>query len=81
MAQKSKPDFEQAVAELEQIVARLEAGELTLEQALEQFERGVALVKDCRDALARADKRVQVLMEKNGRLALQDLEQNGEHDA
>ena len=70
---KNHPDFEQAIAQLETIVARLEAGDLTLEQSLAQFERGVALVKDCRDALARAEERVQVLMEKDGRLALQDL--------
>ena len=78
---ETKPDFEQAVAQLEAIIARLEVGELTLEQALEQFEHGVALVKDCRDALARAEKRVQVLMEKDGRLALQDLAEHAEDDA
>ena len=37
------PDFEAALAELEQIVARLEQGELSLEQSLRQFERGVEL--------------------------------------
>lgn len=79
--EKTRPDFEQAIAQLETIVARLEAGDLTLEQALDEFERGVALVKDCRDALARADKRVQVLMEKDGRLALEDLAEHAQDDA
>ncbi len=80
-AGKSAPDFEKAIGQLEEIVARLEGGDLTLEQALEQFERGVALAKDCREALARAEQRVKVLTKKEARELLEDYEDgDGEDD-
>ncbi|MDD9805690.1 MAG: exodeoxyribonuclease VII small subunit [Gammaproteobacteria bacterium] len=79
-AKKSAPDFEKAIGQLEEIVARLEGGDLTLEQALEQFERGVALAKDCRDALARAEQRVKVLTKKEAREILEDDDEDGDED-
>ena len=59
------PDFERALAELEATVERLEHGELSLEQALEQFERGVALARDCQAALRQAEQKVEILLQKN----------------
>jgi len=56
-------DFEAALEELEKLVERLEQGELTLEQALEQFERGVTLTRNCQEALKQAQQRVDVLLE------------------
>lgn len=79
-AKKSAPDFEKAIGQLEEIVARLEGGDLTLEQALEQFERGVALAKDCREALARAEQRVKTLTKKEARELLEDFDEDGEDD-
>ena len=55
-------DLEKALAELESLVDELERGELPLEKALEQFERGVALTRDCEAALTAAERKVELLM-------------------
>ncbi|MGQ0428498.1 MAG: exodeoxyribonuclease VII small subunit [Gammaproteobacteria bacterium] len=55
------PDFEAALAELEQIVQRLEQGDLTLEESLRQFERGVVLTRSCQQALRQAEQKIRVL--------------------
>lgn len=54
--------FETALNELEQIVAKLERGELKLEESLKLFERGVELSKQCRASLATAELKVQQLL-------------------
>ncbi len=56
------PDFEAALAELEAIVQRLEHGEMTLEAALDDFERGVRLVRHCTKTLNSMELRVQQLV-------------------
>ena len=61
------PDFEQALKELETIVERMEQGDLSLEESLRQFERGIALTRSCQEALKAAEQRVQILTEENGR--------------
>lgn len=55
------PSFEQAMTELEQLVAKMENGELTLEQSLQAYERGALLVKNCQQALAKVEAQVKVL--------------------
>lgn len=60
-AKKSEPAFEQALAELTEIVEKLDNGELPLEESLDQFERGMALMKQCHATLSAAEKRVEVL--------------------
>lgn len=67
------PDFEKALDELEQIVARLEGGELSLEQSLKDFERGVHLTRDCHEVLQHAELKVQQLLEANGQLSFADF--------
>lgn len=57
--------FDEALAELEQIVSRLEQGDLPLESALETFERGVALVRQLTEALGAAEARIEVLTRDN----------------
>ncbi len=57
-------DFESALAELEAIVDTLEKGELTLEQSLAKFERGITLSRYCHDRLTEAEKRVELLTER-----------------
>jgi len=54
--------FEDALGELETIVTSLEGGEQTLEQALEQFERGVSLARFCQQSLSEAEQKVQILL-------------------
>ena len=53
--------FETALKELEALVARMESGELTLEESLQSFERGVALTRHCQQALKQAEQKVEVL--------------------
>ena len=70
-AKKNSPlPFEMALAELESLVGQLEQGELTLDDALQRFERGIALVRDCQHALQAAEQKVDQLIERNGRLAI-----------
>ncbi len=54
--------FETALAELETLVETLEQGELSLEQSLQQFERGVKLTRACQQALKTAEQRVDMLV-------------------
>lgn len=56
-----EPNFEQALAELEKIVARMESGELSLEQALASHKRGLELARLCQKRLEAAQQQVQVL--------------------
>jgi exodeoxyribonuclease VII small subunit len=60
------PDFELAMKELEALVERLERGELPLEDALKQFERGVELTATCQAALKSAEQKVEILLRKSG---------------
>jgi exodeoxyribonuclease VII small subunit len=55
--------FEQQMAELEQVVERLERGDLTLEENVALYERGVMLSRACKQQIADAERRVQVLQE------------------
>lgn len=67
--------FEDALAELEKIVRGLEGGQLKLEEAIGQYERGAALRRHCEHKLAEADARVQAIVERaDGTLALKAVE-------
>lgn len=55
--------FEQALADLEAIVAAMEQGEVPLAESLEQYERGVQMIKRCRALLAQAEKKIELLSE------------------
>lgn len=67
-------DFEAALEELEQLVQRMETGELSLEESLKAFERGVVLTRDCQKALKDAELRVQTLTETDAGLSLEDVD-------
>ena len=56
------PDFEQALAELEGLVEKLEGGELTLDESLAHFKRGVELTRQCQDVLDKAQLAVDRLV-------------------
>lgn len=62
---KRQTDLEKSLAELEKIVQELEEGDIPLEQALKQFEKGIKLSRDCQSALRAAEQRVQILMNGN----------------
>lgn len=53
--------FEQSVTELEEIVRQLEKGELTLEDSLKQFEKGIGLARRCQDVLNQAEQKIETL--------------------
>ena len=55
--------FEDAVSELEQIVAAMETGTLSLEESLARFQRGTELLRHCRGALESAEQRIRVLQD------------------
>ncbi len=67
MAKKPTPDispvadFEQSMLALEDLVGRMEAGEMTLEESLAAYERGVGLYRRCQGALEQAELRVRLL--------------------
>ena len=65
---KAALDFEQSLADLQNLVERLETGELTLEDSLTAFEQGIRLTRDCQAALAQAEQKVQILLERDGEL-------------
>ena len=64
-------DFESALGELEALVEQMETGELSLEDSLSAFERGVKLTRHCQGALKNAELKVKVLTETN---SLEDLD-------
>jgi exodeoxyribonuclease VII small subunit len=53
--------FEDALARLEEIIGRIESGEVGLEKAIGEYERGVALIRRCKDILQKAEQRVDEL--------------------
>jgi exodeoxyribonuclease VII small subunit len=55
----SRLTFEQAIQQLKGIVDRIEQGEIPLQDSLEQYEKGMALIKHCRDILQKAEKRIE----------------------
>ncbi len=57
----STPSFEEALSELESLVETMEQGDLTLEESLQSFERGVELTRACQRALKSAEQKVEIL--------------------
>lgn len=82
MAAKKKTsapaDFEQAMTELEALVEAMESGDLSLEQSMEHFERGIQLTKTCQKSLSEAEQRVQILTQEAGQEKLADFESENE---
>ena len=63
MARNAKFQFEKSLAQLEELVELMEGGELSLEDSLKAFERGIKLTRECQQALKQAEQRVQMLLE------------------
>lgn len=65
---RKKPEnlsFEEALSELETLVDHLEQGDISLEDSLKSFERGIALTRNCQQALSKAEQKVSILSEKS----------------
>ena len=71
------PSFEEALTELESLVETLEHGELSLEESLKAFERGVKLTRTCQDALKQAEQKIQILSGKGNDEALEPFDDDG----
>jgi exodeoxyribonuclease VII small subunit len=74
MASKKSINFEKALGELEKLVEEMEQGELSMEDMLKRFEKGIALTTDCQQSLQKAELKVKELVEKNGKLLEKDFD-------
>lgn len=74
------PGLEESLTEISQLIDKMEHSELTLEQSLTQFERGIHLVKHCQKVLAQAEQKVQILIQNNKQDELADYGEDT-HDA
>jgi exodeoxyribonuclease VII small subunit len=74
MPAKKSVNFEKALAELETLVQEMEQGNLSLEDSLKRFEKGISLTTECQQALQNAELKVKELVEKNGSLLEKDFE-------
>lgn len=59
-------NFEESLAKLESLVSSMEDGELSLEESLQAFEKGIILTRECQSALQKAEQKVQILIKENG---------------
>lgn len=73
-AKKKAATFEQSLQELEALVNKMEAGDLSLDESLGAFEEGVKLTRACQKMLDDAEQKVQILTEKDGELVSTDFE-------
>ncbi|WP_292361551.1 MULTISPECIES: exodeoxyribonuclease VII small subunit [unclassified Methylophaga] len=78
VAKRKKLDYEAAVSELESLVERLEQGDISLEESLKLYERGVLLTRDCQEALQAAEQKVQMLLQQSGQSDLVDFDPDSE---
>ncbi|KQU59661.1 exodeoxyribonuclease VII small subunit [Bacillus sp. Leaf406] len=65
-AKKNEPTFEEAIAQLEEIVEKLEVGEVPLEQAIDYYQKGMNLSKYCHDTLQQAENKLTKMMTDEG---------------
>lgn len=69
-----KISFEESMQKLEEIAIELEKGDLSLEQSLNKFEEGMKLSKECNEIIENAEKKITILLEKDGKLEEQDFQ-------
>ena len=60
----SKLSFEEAIKQLSSIVSRIEQGQIPLQRSLEEYEKGMALIKHCREILGKAEQRIEKIAQK-----------------
>ena len=65
--------FEEGINELEKIVADLENGDMTLDESIKKFEEGMKMSKHCGQLLDEAEKRITMVLEKNGELIEEEM--------
>jgi len=70
----SKENFEESMKELEAIVTELENGNLNLDESVKKFEEGMKIAKQCNTILENAEKKITILLEKDGELKEEDFD-------
>ncbi len=77
---KKSLNFERNLEQLESLVNDMESGELSLEDSLSAFEKGIKLTRECQSALQKAEQKVQKLIEENGQLIETDFDEPSDLD-
>jgi exodeoxyribonuclease VII small subunit len=72
---KEKQTFEESIKKLEKIVEELSSGKLSLGDSLKKYEEGIKLAQDCSFALNEAQRKVEMLMKKEGKFALEKFDE------
>ena len=70
--------FEENMEQLEKIVTELEKGDLNLDESVKKFEQGMKISKKCNDILENAEKKITILLEKNGDFEEKPFDTNNE---
>ena len=73
---KEKQSFEDDVKKLQKIVEELSGGKLTLGESLKKYEEGIKLAQSCSQTLEEAERKVELLMKKDGKAALSKFEED-----
>lgn len=80
MTKDNSQSFEASLNELESLVEAMEAGDMSLEDSLAAFEKGVQLTRQCQQQLSSAEQKVELLMEQQGELISQPFESQDGND-
>lgn len=76
---KKSTDLESTLGELEAIVVKMETGDLSLEDSLKAFEKGIKLTRDCQERLTQAEQQVTTLIEEQGKITLAPFDADEDH--
>ncbi len=71
---KEKPIFEEDLKKLQKIVEELASGKITLGEALKKYEEGVKIAQSCSQTLTDAQRKVELLMKKDGKFSLEKFD-------
>ena len=80
-ASKKTVDFERSLQQLEELVNKMEAGDLSLEESLKAFEAGIKLTRQCQATLSAAEQKVQLLLQEKGQLVSRPLDTDNDSDS
>lgn len=76
MTEKKERTFEQSMEELEQIVEKLEQGEVPLEEAIQMFQTGMKLSKECHEKLEKVEKQMDQIIHEDGEITPLELQED-----
>ena len=79
-AETQQFDFEEALEQLEELVSAMEEGDLSLEESMQSFEKGIKLTRECQSALDKAEQKVQKLLDDAGTTEPLDFDDDEDED-